>query len=752
MNQSFIEQSQFRFGWATCFRAAHLLLMALLFISPAAAQETKNADAVERPELADQVTIYRDEWGVPHVWGKTNVATIFGQGYAQAEDYFWQIEDNCIRALGRYAEVAGESGLRGDVLSRSFEVERRSKEDFAKLDAFHQASMKAFTDGINFYLATHPKTKPRLLQKFEPHYVLVMDRYILLDFAYGRAHTGKPKPNAFLQSVASSTGSNEWAIAPAKTKSESAMLMINPHQPFYGAGQFYETHVISDEGLNFSGACFYGSPIPALGFNEHLGWAYTTNDPDVADVYRVKFDVPDRPLAYRFGDEVREATEWNDSIGVRVKDEIETREFTFRKTHHGPIVRYENDTTGLAVRIAGLFDLNRVSQAFEMIAATNFSEWRAAMQHVAIPMFNVAYADVEGNIFYGYNATMPVRDPAFDWYQPVDGNDPATEWKRILSFDELPQVLNPPTGYVQNCNSSPFVTTDEGNPSKDDFPSYMFDDHHEDKRRSKMSRKLLRECRDVTYEQFQEMVFDTTVYWASMELPLFKRDLERLASTDSKRAEKVRPYLEHLLDWDYKVTRDSTQASLCEAWYIQLYGARYPGETLKDEFMADRLSRLDALPKAAGALKSLYGSWKVPWGDAHRLQRRTKKAGVTEAAIAFSDRTPSVPSPGAPGPMGVICTIYSAPGVKFLRPKQYAVVGPAYLAAIEFGGDRVRGASLVPYGQSSDKGSPHYFDQAEMLSNKTLKTAWLYRDDVKKHAVRSYHPGDELKDATHVRK
>ena len=717
-----------------------IALVAFAAIQVPAQEPAVKASAKPHP-LAEQVTIYRDEWGSPHVWGKTNLATIFGQGYAQAEDYFWQIEDNCIHALGRYAEIAGEDALRGDVLSRSFEVERRSREDFGELDAFHQQAMKAFTDGVNYYLATHPDTKPRLIREFLPHYVLTMDRFMILDFVYGRSHTGKPQPNTFLQSVANSTGSNEWAIGPSKTKNGSTMLMINPHQPFYGTGQFYETHVISDEGLNFSGACFYGSPIPALGFNEHLGWAYTTNDPDVADVYRVKFAVPDRPLAYQFGDEIREATEWDDTIHVKVADRLEARNFKFRKTHHGPVVRFENPNTALVVKIAGLFDLDRVSQAFEMITATNFQQWREAMRHVAIPMFNVAYADVEGNIFYGYNATMPVRDPTYNWHQPVDGNNPATEWKRILTFDELPHVLNPTTGYVQNCNSSPFVTTDDGNPSRDDFPSYMFDDHNDDKRRAKMSRMLLQETNDLTYEHFQELVFDTTVYWALTELPRFEKDFARLRKLDRDRAEKIEPYLDHLLNWDCKVTLDSTAATLCEAWYIELYGARYPGETLKAQFMADRLSRLDALPKAAASIKTLYGDWKVPWGDIHRLQRRTKKPGPMEAALAFSDLTPSIPSPGAPGPLGVIFTTYCAPGIRFLRPKQYAVVGPAYLAAIEFGG-RVRSSSLVPYGQSSDKKSPHYFDQANLLSQKKLKSAWLYRDDVKQHAVRAYRPGE----------
>ena len=244
-----------------------------------------------------------------------------------------------------------------------------------------------------------------------------------------------------------------------------------------------------------------------------------------------------------------------------------------------------------------------------MISASSFDEWYDAMRHVAIPMFNVAYADIQGNIFYAYNGSIPIRDPKFDWYQPVDGNDPSTEWKGIVPFDELPQVLNPPTGYVQNCNSSPFVTTDEGNPSRDDFPEYMFDDHNEDKRRSKMSRLLLREANDLSYDRFRELVFDTTVHWAVNELPRFAKDYKRLEKTDRARAEKVSDYLQHLLDWDCQVTLDSTPATLCEAWYVELYGSRYPGETLKDEYMADRLKRLDALAKAAKSVEVTL--WQV---------------------------------------------------------------------------------------------------------------------------------------------
>jgi acyl-homoserine lactone acylase PvdQ len=404
-------------------------------------------------------------------------------------------------------------------------------------------------------------------------------------------------------------------------------------------------------------------------------------------------------------------------------------------------VRFENETTGLAVRIAAMFDLGRVDQAYEMIHATNLKQWYNAMRHCAIPMFNVAYADREGNIFYAYNGAIPIRDERFNWRSPVNGNDPATEWKGIYAFDDLPQVLNPPSAYVQNCNTSPFFTTDEGNPSRGDFPAYMFEDRDEDKRRAKMSRKILRSARDLTFDDFQSLAFDTTLYWPLTELPRFQRDMERLVSDNPPLAEKVRPYLEHLLDWDCKVAEASTAATLCEAWYIELYGEGYPAETIRKEYAASRLSRLNGLVKAARKLKQTHGDWKVPWGKVHRMQHLTKKEGVVEAAVSFNANRESVFSPGAPGPLGVIFTTYSTPTIRWIRPVRYAVVGASYLGVVEFGKDGVRAGSLVPYGQSTDKSSPHFMDQAQLMAGKKLKNAWFSLADVRANALCSYQPG-----------
>ena len=728
--------------------------------------EADSNPAAAPPTTTAAVTISRDEWGVAHVHGKTHADAFFGMGYAHAEDYFWQLEDTCIRSVGRYAEVIGREGISSDLLNRSFEIVPRSQADFHKLKPDQQAMAAGYTEGINRYLATHPETKPRLLTRFEPWQVLAMDRHMILDFIYRRAHVKRPgdrRPNEvaaldqtsrsdlisglnaadlarerwsdFATGVEEAIGSNAWAIAGSKTKSGSAMLFINPHMPWYGMGQFHEAHIRSDEGLNFSGASFLGNPFPTIGHNEFLGWTYTVNDPDIADAWRVTFDDPANPLNYRFDGAYRTATQWTETIRVKEHDTLTERTITFRKTHHGPITVKENDTTFLAVQVAGLFDLHRADQAWGMVLAKNFTEWRAAMSHCAIPMFNVVYADRVGNIFYAYNGTIPMRDPAFQWTAPVDGSDPRTDWKGIHPFDRLPQVLNPKSGYVQSCNSSPFTTTDVAaeNPRQQDFPADMLEDHDIDRRRSKLSRLLLGKVRDLTLDQLQLLAYDTTLYWPLTEIPKLQQDFTRLQEANPKLAAEVAPYFAHLQDWDCKSSLESTQTTLCVAWFEELYGFGYPSETLKAEYAADRLTWFTALNTAAKKLSQLHGDWKYPWGKAHRLQRIPDQSEVLQAGLRLNGLEPSLPIAGAPGPLGIVYTMYSTPEIPLLRPQRYAVVGASYMSVVEFS-DPVRAFSVMPFGASGLRDSPHFFDQAKLYATRQFKPAWFSKDDVAKHA------------------
>ncbi len=358
-------------------------------------------------------------------------------------------------------------------------------------------------------------------------------------------------------------------------------------------------------------------------------------------------------------------------------------------------------------------------------------------------LMNILYADCTGNIFYLYNGLIPRRDEAFDRRQPLDGADPRTEWSGLHGVDELPQLVNPAAGYVQNCNSSPFTTCSAGNPDRAKFPGYMAEDADDDKRRAQRSRQVLDAMHDATFADVQQAAFDTTVYWAAQELPKYAEIFERLKTTDPLLAAEVKPYLTHLLDWDCRITAESTAATLCEAWYSELYGQEYPGETLRRRYLKEPERQLRALVKAAGVLQSIHGKWRVPWGQVFRLQRGAQVADLVE--LPFDDREPSRSCLAGPGPMGVIFTQYYSPSLripffKTLRDR-YAIIGPSYLAVYEFG-PQVRGASAVCFGTSGDPRSAHFQDQAALISERKLKPELFDWREIAEQASEKYHPGE----------
>lgn len=729
--------------------AFYLLFFVAPLVSNVVAEEQgASNDAIDVEAMASSVTIYRDAYGSPHIDGPTDESVVFGFAYCQAEDYFWQLEDSYIMGMGRYAEIHGEAGLRNDLINRAFEIPRRSREDVAKLDPESRGIVEAFTAGVNHYLDTHPEVKPRLIKRFEPWHLLAFGRQVVLEMGWGKTGVSRSEVPTVYEQIAASKGSNAWAIAPEKTASGNAMLFCNPHQPYYGFGQFYEAHLRSGEGWNFSGATFFGSPIPTIGHNEHLGWSFTVNEPKIGNAWRVTFDDPENPLNYRYDGGYREAVEWTDTIKVKKRRKFETKKVTFRKTHHGPIVKKLNDTEYLAANIGKFYDVFLSRQSLKMIRARNLDEFLDAMSMLELHIFNTVYADCDGNIMYLYNGIVPKRDPSFDWNRPVDGSNPKADWQGIHPIADLPKTINPLSHFVQNCNQSPFTTTDDGNPSLKDFPNYMVGEKYDDKRRAKVSRMLLREMDKVTFADWQRAAFDTTMYWPLIELPKYGREYEQLKQSDPEAAQRVAPYIEHLLNWNCKCSIDSTEATLCLAWYEELYGDIYRSEQMTRQYVGNPGKQFDALVAGAKKLEKTFGDWKIPYGDINRIQRHANVADLFK--VPFTDKQSSIPAAGVSGPLGTVFTMYFTPTIDlpFRRlKKHYAVVGCSYVSTIEFG-DHIQAGSQVQYGSSGNPKSPHFADQAEFLSSRTFRKQLFYWDDVVAGAKQVYHPGQETAVAT----
>jgi acyl-homoserine-lactone acylase len=729
------------------------LLLTLVTQAPlsrgAAAQNT----ALEK--IARSVTIYRDNWGAPHVYGPTDASVIFGFIYAQAEDNFWQIEDSYIQAQGRASEVYGEQSLNADLTNRALEIVRVSQAEYTKLSPQMKEICQATADGLNYFLEKNPQVKPRLITRFEPWHLLAFGRFAQYQlFIYRRAGIRDAEIRTAVQEVkangmtsslptqsdtaindkaeeawgAGQVGSNTWAIAPTKSASGQAMLFINPHQPFFGPGQWIEGHVHSESGWNMAGATFPGSPFPSLGHNDNLGWSHTVNAPDIIDVWAEKFDDPKSPLNYKYGNGYRAATEWTDTVKVKTDKGVETRTFKFRKTHHGPVVA-ARDGVPLTVRMAKFESFGGIEQRYLMSKARNFKEFRQAMARLDVPMFNTMYADREGNIWYFYNGAVPKRDQKYDWLKPVDGSDPGAEWQGYHTIDELPQIFNPPSGWAQNCNATPFLATEEGkgNPEASTFPKYMIGEN--DNARSRISRRVLGEKAKFSFDDLAKAAFDTRVIEAETQIPPLVAEWEKLKTQDAARAEKTAEAVAALKSWNGVSAIDSVPMTVFTLWFYTSVQQQAQAMTKDNPY-----PKIAVLEYVLGDIAKSWGTWKVAWGEINRIQR-VHTSGNQEP---FSDDKPSLPVAGGPGdPIGIVFNFYSP--VARGQKRRYGIVGHSFVSVVEFG-QKPRAMSLLQFGQSADPKSKHYFDQADLYSKQRFKPAWFTLDEIKANLERAYNP------------
>ena len=705
-----------------------LLLIALVALlacfaqTPAKPQKASAGDPSAK--LAGTVTIYRDTYGVPHVFGRTDASTVFGFAYAQAEDNFWRVEENFILALGRASELYGERALDEDRLNHALEIPRLAREEYARLDPHMRSLCDAFAAGFNYYLARHPEVRARLLTKIEPWYTLAFIRYNYYQngFARDRSLRRATLQTASLENdLKEHTGSNGWAIGPSRSASGHAMLFINPHLPFFGPGQVYEGHVHSDEGWNFTGYTRFGFPLPYVGHNQNGGWVSTDNAADLTDVYLETFDDPARPLAYKYGNGYRLATESVEEIRVKTATGLETRKFTMRKTHHGPIIA-SRDGKMMAVRMAKFESDGWLREWYDMTRATSLAALKRAMTPLNMLFGNVMYADRQGNTWYLYNGAVPKRDPRFDWTKPVDGSDPATEWQGYHTIDELPQLTNPKTGWMQNCNTTPFLLTSEGsNPDPARYPKYMVQEG--DNPRGEISRALLSSKQTFTFAEWKRLAFDTQVASAGKRLPGLIAALKEKAGEDSR----LREIYAELAQWNHRSSNESVAMTLFSLWHDRI--------SRDDNRDPAAEKQLAALNEVVDTLQRDFGTWKVAWGEISRLQRRDESKNED-----FQDSRPSIAVSGVNGNDGAVFTYYAAPipGQK----RRYGVAGGTYISVVEFA-PKVRAFSIHTFGASADPKSRHFMDQSVLYARGEFKPAWLTLEEIRANLEAAYHPGEE---------
>ena len=462
-------------------RAAALAALALLAIACAPKEQASSSDAeFERlSAIAERIEIIRDDYGLPHVYGKTDADAVFGMLYAQAEDDFPRVERNYIWATGRLAEVDGEAAIFSDVRARLYMTVDEAKAAYEAAPAWLRELCDAFADGLNFYLATHPDVQPALLTRFEPW----MPMYFfegsiggdieqipldgIAEFYGGQSLAFEPvSAYADVQNA-----SNGFAISGEHTRSGDALLLINPHTSFYFRG---EMQVSSEEGLNAYGAVTWGQFFIYQGFNEHTGWMHTSTGVDFMDEFVEDVSNVDGSLQYRYGDEMRPVESYDVTLKYKDGAGFGERTFTLYRTHHGPIT-HESGGNWVATRI-NWEPVTALTQSYTRTKTKNYAAFLDMMDLRSNSSNNTVFADSEGNIAYFHGNFVPRRDPQFDYSQPVDGSDPATDWQGLHAVDETVTILNPGNGWLQNANSTPFTAALEFSPRQEDYPVYMAPD------------------------------------------------------------------------------------------------------------------------------------------------------------------------------------------------------------------------------------------------------------------------------------
>jgi acyl-homoserine lactone acylase PvdQ len=534
------------------------------------------------------------------------------------------------------------------------------------------------------------------------------------------------------------TGSNGFAIAPSRTASKNAILYINPHVTFYFRT---EVHMVSNEGLNAYGAVTWGQFFIYQGFNETCGWMHTSSYADVADVYAEKIRKEGNRFQYQYTGENKVAA-WRDvrqkEIAITVKEgnSINQKTFPVYFTHHGPVMG-KREGRWLTLRENNR-SLTALQQSWLRTKAKGFSEFKKVMEMRANNSNNTVFADNGGNIAYWHGNYMPRRDKRYDWSLPVDGTTAATEWKGLHALEDIVHLYNPKSGWIQNCNSTPFTASGESSPKASAYPKYMAPEGQNG--RALNAARLLKDADNITLDKVIQIGYNTYLTAFDYILPPLFIAYEQLPENDTLKRYLAKA-VHYLRTWDKKASASSIATTLGIEWATRLASRVPPARTSEAathavgnfEFMANKTTvedKLRLLAETMEELEKLYGTWQVAWGDVNRFQRL--------AEGGFRDDKPSLPVGLGPGTWGSLPSYVSR---RFDSKKRYGFSGNSFVAAVEFG-KKLKAKTIMTGGESFDPASPHFTDQAEGFLEGKFKDIHFYKEDVLKHAKRTYHPGE----------
>ena len=668
------------------------------------------------------VIIYRDTWGVPHIFGDKDEDTAYGLGYAHAEDDFATIQDILIAARGNLAKYYGRPVAANDYMVKLLKIwdtveknyENGLSDDVIKIS-------EAYADGINHYASLYPDKAfkgvfPVKGKDIVAGFIHRMPLMFGLDGTLAKLATNKypiknEDPSTSESDILNQRmlGSNVIAVSPSRSDDKFTRILINSHQPWSGPVAWYEAHLNSNEGWNMVGGLFPGSPVVLVGHNENIGWSHTVNKPDLIDVYELTLN-PENSNQYYFDGRYENFEISESSIKVKIWGPIK---WTFKRkvfrSKHGPVIKNEHGS--FAIRYSGHDEFRYLEQWFRMNKSQNFDDFENALKLMAIPMFNTIYADKEGNIFYIYNALFPKRSDGYIWEgDPLKGDTSENLWKDYLPYKDLPKILNPKSGFLQNCNSSPFLaTTGNDNPDQSLYNNNLGIERFQTNRALR-AHEVYGEDLSIDRSEFYNYKYDTKYSEKSVLVTNLKRFLAE-AKTKDKNANQA---INILSKWNYET--DSLAV-----------GVHYALDAIKpvynpDDYYYDYELIMQRLKTSVNKTKDHFGKLDIKWGDIQRLKRGNKNLALS----------------GGPD---ILRAIYT----KGDKGQRKAVAGDCYFQIVEWSPKgEVSSQSIHQYGSATlDSNSPYYNDQSQLFSTNKMKPVWMSLKDIKLNLLKSYSPGGE---------
>jgi len=712
-----------RIRWTSLLFLSFCLCLPRVLSGKALSSQQSQNDFQELGKKYD-VRILRDTWGVPHIFGKRDKDTAFGLGYAHSEDDLKHIAEIVLISRGQLGTRQGMEGVVVDYMFHLLRVRDLVDAQYeTDLAPATRAVCEGYADGVNCYCSLHPDQVPEdflpivgkdLVRGFvmmTPFFFDLPDVLSNLRKEDAEAASSLPISPRYAMDIPKEShglGSNTFAVGRGRSADKFVRLAVNSHQPWTGPVAWYEAHLHSEEGWDMVGSLFPGSPVILHGHNRNLGWAHTVNNPDLVDVYLLETD-EDHPNQYKLDGEwydldVRQA---NIILGLsKGKGTPLDRECLWSQ-HHGPVIRTPKGC--FAIRYGGMKQIRQIEQWYRMNKARNWEEFREALRIRGVASFNIGYADKEGNIYYLYNASFPVRAEGYDWSGTVPGNTSKTLWREYMPLGSLPQVLNPESKFIQNCNSTPFQTTfGPGNPDPADFPESCGIE-------TTMSNRALRALElfstddAVTREEFHRYKYDMRYSKQSMAIQALQEILDL-----PKEDKLVKKALKVIEKWDLSVDPDNKSAAMAILVLEPIVRAQIYGRAKPD--------LMDTLKERAAILKEAFGKLDVPWKEVNRLVRGEVSLGL------------------GGGPDCLHAVYGKGPDEK---GRLKGIAGDSYVMLVEWDPEgRVHSQSIHQFGSATmDKNSPHYADQAPLFVQRKLKEVWMDLPEIKEHLEKEYRPG-----------